>query len=85
MFAWQRWPGAVCQDEDPAIWFPLRYSRTALAEARQVCDLCPIAAECLEYALAEPDLDGIWAGTTPSERKAMRGEELDEWGWRITA
>ena len=33
---------------------------------------CPTAEECLAYALAEPLLQGIWAGTTTAERRVLR-------------
>jgi hypothetical protein len=45
--------------------------RAATDEARVVCGACPVAAACLDYAVAE-DLEGIWAGTTKGERRAMR-------------
>jgi WhiB family redox-sensing transcriptional regulator len=40
--------------------------------ARAVCRRCPVNGECLNYALAEPDLEGIWAGTTARERSRLR-------------
>jgi hypothetical protein len=38
---------------------------------RALCRCCPVSRECLEYALRF-DADGIWAGTSPLERRGMR-------------
>ncbi|MDQ1033623.1 hypothetical protein QFZ75_000039 [Streptomyces sp. V3I8] len=42
--------------------------------ARAACRRCPIAAGCLKWALANPELTptGIWAATIPRERKVLR-------------
>jgi WhiB family redox-sensing transcriptional regulator len=42
-----------------------------IAAARKNCARCPVAAECLEHALAVPELYGVWAATTPKERKRI--------------
>ena len=42
------------------------------AEARAICGSCLCRAECEEYALADPTLLGIWAGTTTAERRTRR-------------
>ncbi len=39
--------------------------------ARAVCARCPTRQPCLAYALSE-NMPGIWAGTTPRQRAAMR-------------
>lgn len=39
--------------------------------AKSVCAGCPFAAACLDYALEAREEYGIWAGTTPDERKEM--------------
>jgi len=40
--------------------------------ARTLCSSCTVRDECLAFALADPDLDGIWGGTTAKERRPMR-------------
>lgn len=64
--AWQRW--AACVDEDRELFFPPQGQRPD--EARRICSACPVAAECLDYALAH-DLQGVWAGTSRSQRRRM--------------
>ncbi|MEV6533680.1 WhiB family transcriptional regulator [Streptomyces sp. NPDC051639] len=45
-----------------------------IRRAKATCRACPIAAACLRWALAHPDLSrgGIWAATTDPERAALR-------------
>lgn len=40
--------------------------------ARATCAGCPVKEECLEYALVNNERWGVWGGTTPPERAAMR-------------
>jgi hypothetical protein len=35
--------------------------------AKSVCELCPVRAKCLDYAMSTRVV-GIWGGTTPEER-----------------
>jgi len=42
-------------------------------EAREICAKCPVAAECLQYAVNNPEInDGIWAGKTSEQLQKMR-------------
>ena len=36
--------------------------------ARKLCAGCPVANECLAYAMSDVNLAGIWAGLTVRER-----------------
>jgi WhiB family redox-sensing transcriptional regulator len=40
--------------------------------SRGVCQDCPVCQECLKTALADPELVGLWGGTTDRERREMR-------------
>lgn len=61
---------ASCRDRPDVTFFP-ELGHAARA-AREVCAGCPVKAPCLAYALAEPDLAGVWGGTTSRERAALR-------------
>jgi WhiB family redox-sensing transcriptional regulator len=65
---WQR--RASCRGADTDLWFPTA-SKTGEA-ARAICESCPVQSQCLMYALASPELVGIWAGTDERERGRMR-------------
>jgi WhiB family transcriptional regulator, redox-sensing transcriptional regulator len=67
---------AACRADgvDPDLFFPVSESGLGarqVAAAKAVCAKCPVAADCLAWALrGEPA--GIWGGTTPDERRALR-------------
>ncbi|POM24090.1 Transcriptional regulator WhiB [Actinomadura rubteroloni] len=63
---------ARCRDADPDLFFALAGQRTAIAEAKQICAACPVRAACLDQALADESLEGVWGGTTERERMAVR-------------
>jgi len=37
-----------------------------------ICGWCPVRWQCLECALADESLSGLWGGTTDPERKLIR-------------
>lgn len=39
--------------------------------AKRVCANCPVRGQCLTSALTYRDNFGVWAGTTPRERRKM--------------
>ena len=63
---------AACAGQ-PGTWFPESPGRTLehLA-AIDTCNRCPVQAQCLTHAVEAPELHGIWGGTTPDERVAIR-------------
>ena len=69
--SWMEW--ALCAQVDPELFFPEYRANAVAAAARRICATCPVRAECLRYALTDPDLDGIWGGTTPRQRQRLRG------------
>ena len=66
--AWQR--RGACRGEPLGWFFPERGASTR--EAKEFCRGCVVREDCLEYALAEPDLQGIWGGLSERERARMR-------------
>lgn len=56
---------AACRERPDLDWFDLDcYLHACLA----ICAICPVAAECLEYAIKHEMRDGLWGG---------------EWGYRL--
>lgn len=45
---------------------------TTYTQARQLCNLCPVRPNCLEYALENWEDRGLWGGLTPRERQKAR-------------
>ncbi len=66
---------AICQDEDPELFFPVGTSGAALlqiAEAKTVCRRCPVVTECLTWALESGQDAGVWGGMSEDERRALK-------------
>ena len=61
---------ALCATADPDAWFPERGD--SVQEAKRICGMCPVRAECLEYALKHDDRFGIYGGFSPQERRQLR-------------
>ena len=40
--------------------------------ARALCASCPVKAQCLAHAIEHDEWQGMWGGTTPSERGTAR-------------
>jgi WhiB family redox-sensing transcriptional regulator len=66
---------ASCRGLDPARFFPERGAPSAPIDA---CIACPVAIECLRYALDAHEGPGTWAGTSPRARQHMRRRALRE-------
>ncbi|MGA4838315.1 WhiB family transcriptional regulator [Streptomyces sp. G45] len=67
---------AACADEDPELFFPVGTTGPALRdekEAKRVCRRCPVARECLAYALASGQTSGVWGGKDEHELAELRG------------
>ena len=64
----------ACRDEEPELFFPVGIKGAARIQAeiaRAVCRRCAVQAQCLSYAVATRQPDGIWGGTTTEERDAL--------------
>ncbi len=69
------WNAAACQNAEPDLFFPISAtpaSRAVVQRAKQVCASCPVAAQCLSYALHHRQEQGIWGGLTDEERRLLR-------------
>lgn len=61
---------AACKGMDPDIFFPERGDDVTTAKA--TCAGCQVRRECLDWALAVPEKDGIWGGLSPRARRGIR-------------
>jgi len=67
---------AACRDSEANIFFADAAS-THAEMAKEVCGRCPVARQCLDYALDAEEAHGIWGGLDPDERARIR------WGRRL--
>lgn len=42
------------------------------APAKALCAGCPVRGECLSFVLDDPELVGVWGGTTGEDRRVLR-------------
>ncbi len=72
---WQQ--KAACRGPQASLFFPPvtterkeeRLRREGRAKA--VCKPCPVAKECLEYAIRIEEPHGVWGGLNETERKQV--------------
>ena len=70
LLAWQR--QAACRGLEAAIFYPpdgdSAGDEEAAFEAKAVCAACAVSGDCLEYAIAVREKEGVWGGQTAAER-----------------
>jgi WhiB family transcriptional regulator, redox-sensing transcriptional regulator len=70
---------AACSElevrESDRLFFCGRGQARLANQARAICASCEVQGECLEFALRIPDETefGVWGGTTPGQRRKLRG------------
>lgn len=70
---------AACLDVPGDVtFFPDKENVAAIAKAKAVCATCPVADECLTWAIKSNQPEGIWGGHTPKERRSLRRGWLEE-------
>lgn len=68
---------AACAGLPHAIFFPVgEVTEEVVSNAKAICSLCPVAEECLEFALETNQRAGIWGGTAEEDRRALRRKWL---------
>lgn len=70
---------AACKGKPIEIFFIERGQSSR--EAKEICNLCKVKAECLEEALSakhEVDMFGIFGGLSPRERRKERQRRARE-------
>jgi len=70
---WQARAACATTDE-PDAWFLNKEGDNALQYhmARIVCEGCPVAMECLRYAIDANETHGLWGGFSPRERDDIK-------------
>lgn len=70
---------AACLEvENQVSFFPDKEDVGAIAKAKAVCATCPVASECLTWAIETNQGEGIWGGHTPRERRVLRRRWVEE-------
>lgn len=59
----------ACRWVDPELFYPV--SESEAGPAKEVCGACGVRITCLEYAIASREWEGVWGGTTGSERRSI--------------
>ena len=65
-----------CRGLDPELFFPTRGGDSSTAKS--ICTTCPVADECLDYALRTCQKYGIWGGASERDRRGMRRRNREE-------
>lgn len=69
---------ALCHSSSPDLFFPpfefepSKLRRKRESKAKTICDACPVMQECLDYAMKNDWLEGVWGSTNLKERKQRK-------------
>jgi WhiB family redox-sensing transcriptional regulator len=66
----------ACKDVGTEVFFPVDV--TGVANAKAICEGCPIRSLCLDYAIEHNEEHGVWGGKSERERKRLRRVWRDE-------
>lgn len=64
---WQE--DAACRTADVELFFSVEEEDQR--KAVEYCQVCPVQQQCLEYAIENREMYGVWGGMTESERRAI--------------
>ncbi|MFC4906616.1 WhiB family transcriptional regulator [Actinomadura gamaensis] len=67
-----RWDPELHTGPDAFVPEPVAERQARMDVAREVCEGCPVWAECLDYALRVRPSYGVWAGLSVRELTALR-------------
>ena len=62
---------ALCAQVGGDLWHAEKGEKATARAAKRICAMCPVAEECLEYALAHKERWGIWGGYSERERRKL--------------
>lgn len=63
---------AACAEVGTDLFFPTKEDRASSKLARTICASCPVATQCLDYAVRTGINHGIFGGVTESARAKTR-------------
>jgi WhiB family redox-sensing transcriptional regulator len=66
---------AECREEEPELFFPAGNTGPYLlqiAQAKAVCQRCPVLQACGQWALDTHQDAGVWGAMSEDDRRAMR-------------
>jgi WhiB family redox-sensing transcriptional regulator len=72
---------AACRDSEPSLFFPIGSTGPAIDQivaAKQICAICSVQEDCLQYALESNQESGVWGGYAEDERRRLRKRWLAE-------
>ena len=65
-------PEHECAGADDELFFPPGEDETAALAAKKICAICPVQEQCLQYALATNQSEGVWGGMSSGDRRRLR-------------
>lgn len=70
---------AACLEvQNEVSFFPDKEDLGSIFKAKAICATCPVADECLSWALETNQSEGIWGGHSAKERRKLRRRWLEE-------
>ena len=64
---------ALCAQTDPTLFYPPNGAQSG--DAKAVCAACPVADQCLRWALEHDERYGIWGGKTFRQRRELKRQQ----------
>ena len=75
----QEWmDDAECVGYNPNWWFTdgLAHKKAETQMAMEICNECPVTAQCLNYAMSQRMFDGIFGGLRGAQRVSLNKQTL---------
>jgi WhiB family redox-sensing transcriptional regulator len=69
---------AACAGADTKLFFPAERGARSCYDYEEInnyCDLCAVREECLEYAVSNHIIHGIWGGKSAKQRRIIAGDK----------
>ena len=60
-----------CAGSDATVFYPPPDDDTLAEQAKEICAMCPVLAQCRDFALTTREKHGVWGGLTERERRRV--------------